>query len=97
MIIINEGKESEAFEDIKEFSEEYARKQGLGKREKMQMNLVMEEMVEITRMTGNAGDRCFNIDGDEHLCTLTMELSPGTVKEVDEALCFFCYHRYPVF
>ena len=82
MIIINEGKESEAFEDIKEFSEEYARKQGLGKREKMQMNLVMEEMVEITRMTGNAGDRCFNIDGDEHLCTLTMELSPGTVKEM---------------
>ena len=36
MIVINEGKESEAFEDIKEFSEEYARKQGLGKREKMQ-------------------------------------------------------------
>ncbi|MCR5008566.1 MAG: alpha/beta hydrolase, partial [Oribacterium sp.] len=82
MIVIKEGNETEAFEEIKDFSENYAKGLGLGKREKMQINLVMEEMMEITRMTGNVNDRCFNIDGNEHMCTLTMELAPGTTKEI---------------
>ena len=82
MIVIKEGNETETFVEINDVSKNYAQRHGLGKREKMQMNLVMEEMLEITRMAGNSIDRCLNIDGDEHMCTLTVELSPGTTKEI---------------
>ncbi|SDZ79129.1 Acetyl esterase/lipase [Oribacterium sp. KHPX15] len=82
MIIIKDGNETETFEEIKDFTEKYTKKQGLGSRDEMHINLVMEEMMEITRLSGNVNDRCFNIDGDGHLCALTMELTPGTLQDI---------------
>lgn len=82
MIVIKEGNETEAFADIRDFTEKYATEKGLGKRDKMHMDLVAEEMLEITKIAGNVDDGGLNIDGNEHSCTLTMELSPGTIRDI---------------
>ena len=82
MISIDEDNKLEAMEEIKQFAEEYVKDNRLGSREKMHINLAMEEMMEITGLSGNVSDRCFNIDGNGKTCTLTMEMAPGTVQDI---------------
>ncbi|WP_036609390.1 hypothetical protein [Oribacterium sp. P6A1] len=80
MITIDD--EQRAVKDIKSTAEQYAKEQNLCSRDMMHMNLAMEEMMEISRISGNTSDRCITIDGNGPLCILTLELSPGTSHDI---------------
>lgn len=82
MNTINIDNETKALEDIKSTVTKYAKEHGFTEREQKQMNLVMEEMMEISRISGNVSDRCFTIDSNGPTCILTLELSPGNSGDI---------------